>query len=74
MARIFFLTAVSDPISDEKAQREISLAASYQAYWISPEQAIVCARLILAAWGLATHNGAVLPRREEEIDARRKTE
>jgi 4a-hydroxytetrahydrobiopterin dehydratase len=57
MARIFFLTAVSDPISYANAQRGISLGTNYQAYWISPRQAIVRARLIVAARGLATHNG-----------------
>jgi 4a-hydroxytetrahydrobiopterin dehydratase len=57
MARIFFLTTVSDPKPVENAQREISLGASYQAYWISAGQAIGRTRLILAAWGFATHNG-----------------
>jgi 4a-hydroxytetrahydrobiopterin dehydratase len=57
MARIFFLTAVSNSFSLQNTRRGISQAANYQAYWISPKQAIVGERLILAASGLPTHNG-----------------
>jgi 4a-hydroxytetrahydrobiopterin dehydratase len=67
MTRIFFFTAASGPFSFEKAQRGISLGAKQQAYWISLRQAIIRARLFLAASAFATHNGAAVSGRGEEL-------